>query len=404
MSSGPLSGIRVVEISHMVMGPSCGLVLADLGADVIKIEPVEGGDKTRRLPGSGAGFFPAFNRNKRSVSVNLKSAEGQRFVSRLVETGDVLTENFKPGGLAAFALDYETLSARQPALIYCSMKGFLAGPYEKRVALDEVVQMMGGLAYMTGPVGRPLRAGTSINDIMGGLFAATAIIAALLERKDTGRGQLIRSALFENNAYLVSQHMMQYAVTGEPAAPMPARRSAWAVYDIFVTADSEQIFVGVVTDAQWRQFCESFDLPHLLADPRFATNPKRVAGREVLIPIVQRVFAGMSLAEALAVCERIGLPFAPIAKPQDLFDDPHLATPGAMIEITLDSGKKSKVPALPIEMDGRRFGLRRDLPRSGEHSVELALELGYDEVEARRLVAEGVIEVAQAPLQTQKAV
>ena len=375
----------------MVMGPSCGLVLADLGADVIKIEPLPEGDKTRRLSGSGAGFFPTFNRNKRSVALDLKSARGVEFAKRLIRRADVVTENFRPGGLEALGLGYETLKADHPGLIYCSMKGFLSGPYEHRAALDEVVQMMGGLAYMTGPPGRPLRAGASVNDIMGGMFAAIGILAALHERERSGRGQLVKSALFESNVFLVAQHMTQYAATGKPAAPMPARLSAWAVYDVFDTGDDQQVFIGVVTDTQWRSFCAEFQLPALLAEPTLATNPQRVAARERFMPILRELFLKLDRAEIVRRCERARLAFAPITKPEELFDDPHLACPGAMVDVTLADGRTCPVPALPIEMNGRRFGLRHDLPRVGEHGPVIAKELDYDPPSIEQLVDEGVL-------------
>jgi len=387
----PLAGIRVVEFSHMVMGPSCGLVLADLGADVVKVEPAPEGDKTRRLPGSGAGFFAVFNRNKRSLALDLKTPEGLEMVRRLIGRADVLTENFRAGALDALGLGYAALKADNPGLIYCSLKGFLSGPYEHRPALDEVVQMMGGLAYMTGPPGRPLRAGTSVNDIMGGMFAAIGILAALHERAATGRGQLVRSALFENNVFLVAQHMAQYAVTGTPAAPMPARVAAWGVYDVFDLAGGEQLFVGVVSDTQWRGFTEVFRLPDLAADAALATNVQRVAARDRLLPRLRELFRALSRAEAVALCEKARVPFAPISRPEDLFDDPHLNSPGAMVEVTLPDGRKVPLPALPLEMGGQRFGRRLDLPRVGEHGAELAMELGYVPEEIETLVAAGVL-------------
>ncbi len=394
----PLEGVRVIEFSHMIMGPSSGLVLGDLGADVIKVEPVGAGDNTRRLPGSGAGFFPVFNRNKRSVALDLKAPEGLAFAKRLIQGADVVTENFRPGGLDAMGLGYEALRTDHPGLIYCSLKGFLPGPYEKRAALDEVVQMMGGLAYMTGPPGRPLRAGASVNDIMGGMFAAMGILAALIERGRTGRGQLVQSALFENNAFLVATHMAQFAVTGKPAAPMPARLSAWAVYDVFETADAEQIFVGVVSDTQWRAFCDAFVLPDLLADPALATNPLRVGARDRFMPALRDLFRGLTRAEASARCEAARLPFSPVMRPEDLLHDPQLATPGAMVEVTLADGRTMPVPALPIEMAGRRLGRRLDVPRVGEHSAAIAREAGYSPEEFDRLVAAGVVGVdAGAP-------
>jgi crotonobetainyl-CoA:carnitine CoA-transferase CaiB-like acyl-CoA transferase len=389
----PLSGIRVVEFSHMVMGPSCGLVLGDLGADVVKVEPVPQGDNTRRLVGAGAGFFATFNRNKRSLALDLKAPKGLALAKRLIGRADVLTENFRPGGLDALGLGYEALSADNPRLIYCQLKGFLAGPYESRAALDEVVQMMGGLAYMTGPPGRPLRAGTSVNDIMGGMFGAIGILAALHERERTGRGQLVRSALFENNVFLVAQHMAQYAVTGKPAAPMPSRISAWGIYDVFDTKDREQVFLGVVTDTQWKVFCEVFELPQLFADERLVTNPQRVAERERLLPVLRELFLRYTRAEILAIFEKARLPFAPIMRPEDLFADPHLQTPGAMVELTKADGGKMPVPALPLEMAGERLERRLDVPRYGEHSKSIAAELGYERELIAELVAEGVLGV-----------
>jgi len=387
----PLSGIRVVEFSHMIMGPSSGLILADLGADVIKVEPTGPGDNTRRLVGSGAGFFVTFNRNKRSIQVDLKSEKGLAFIKRLIGTSDVVTENFRPGALDKMGLGYGALSALNPRLIYCSLKGFLEGPYEHRTALDEVVQMMGGLAYMTGPPGRPLRAGASVNDIMGGMFAVIGILAALQERGRTGNGREVKVGLFENNMLLVAPHMMQYAVTGLAPAPMPNRVAAWAVYDVFDTADDEQVFVGVVTDTQWAIFCDEFGLAALKADPALRSNRDRVLARERFMPRLHALFKTLSRATILETCERIGLPFAPINRPQDMFDDPHLNYPGAMTEVTLADGRKSKVPVLPLAFDGGRFGLYRDVPKAGEHSTEVAHEVGLDDAAIEDLLRSGVI-------------
>jgi crotonobetainyl-CoA:carnitine CoA-transferase CaiB-like acyl-CoA transferase len=387
----PLEGIRVVEFVHMVMGPSCGLVLGDLGAEVIKVEPAPEGDNTRRLIGSGAGYWPTYNRNKKSLAVDLKSPEGMAIVRKLVASADVVTENFRPGAMDKLGLGYEDAKALNPRVVYCSMKGFLPGPYEHRTALDEVVQMMGGLAYMTGPEGRPLRAGASVNDVMGGMFAAIAILAALHERNSTGRGQYIQSALYENCVFLVAQHMMQYAVTGKAAAPMPSRISAWALYDVFETGDKGQVFVGVVSDSQWKAFCEHFGLAELGADESLARNNDRVKARARILPIVRERFAQLSKAELMAACEKAGLPFAPIRRPDELFDDEHLNRSGGLTGITLAGGRPAKVPLLPIEMDGRRFGARLDVPAPGSHTADLLAELGYDEAGVERLRAAGVV-------------
>tara|TARA_X000000368_G_scaffold76030_1_gene56409 strand:+ start:237 stop:1439 length:1203 start_codon:yes stop_codon:yes gene_type:complete len=384
-ASRPLKGVRVVEFSHMVMGPTCGLVLADLGADVVKVEPAPDGDKTRSLPGSGAGFFGTYNRNKRSISVNLKSAEGLEFATNLVRASDVLLENFGAGVLDRLGLGYDAMQEINPRLVYCALKGFLSGPYEQRAALDEVVQMMGGLAYMTGPKGRPLRAGASINDVMGGLFGVISIQAALLERQRTGKGAFVRSGLFENNVFLVAQHMVQYRQTGVPAAPMPERISAWAVYDVFDTSDNEKIFVGVVSDKQWKQFCNAFSLSDLLQKKEFQTNAERVLCRDAFMPRLRKMFLGRELSQVIMICDRIGLPFAPILRPDQLFDDPHVNHPGATVEITLSNGMRAKVPAIPVEYNGFRPGLHRGLPQIGEHNDDVANELGYSDEDLKRL-------------------
>jgi crotonobetainyl-CoA:carnitine CoA-transferase CaiB-like acyl-CoA transferase len=369
-SALPLDGIRVVEFTHMVMGPTCGMILADLGAEVIKVEP-PGGDKTRRLPGLGIGFFRAFNRNKKSVVIDIATSQGQASATELIGECDVVIENFRPDLMREFGLDYETLSQRYPRLVYASHKGFLPGPYEKRLALDEVVQMMGGLAYMTGPVGRPLRAGASVNDIMGGMFGAIGILAALRERDRTGRGQEVQSALFENCVFLCSQHMQQYAMTHEPLPPMPARVSAWSVYDVFALAHGEQLFIGAVSDKQFAALCEVLQRPDLAAEPRFATNAERVATRAALIPMLAEALSVHRVAELVPKLEAAGIPYAPIVRPEQLFDDPHLKESGALAPMTTDDGGTTDVVLLPLTMGGRRPGVRQALAKIGEHTQEI---------------------------------
>ena len=390
----PLAGVRVIEFTHMVMGPAAGLILADLGADVIRIEPVEG-DSTRRLPGSGAGYFPMYNRNKRSLCVDLKADDGCRLVSRLIESADVLIENFRPGTMERLGFGYEKLAELHPRLIYCSEKGFLRGPYENRTALDEVAQMMGGLAYMTGPPGQPLRAGTSVIDVQGGMFGAVGIIAALHQRHATGRGQNIVASLYESTVFLVGQHMAQFAVTGKPAAPMPVRVSAWAIYQVFETSDGQQVFVGVVSDKQWKDFCAAFELHELAADRSLDGNNDRVAHKERLLPVIKATFRRYTKQALMAKLEKTGLPFAPITKPEDLFDDPHLAANDGLVPVTITdgprAGEKTRLPALPLEMDGARFGVHHDVPRAGEHSRELLREAGYTEAQVQDLLARKVI-------------
>ena len=358
----PLAGIRVVEFTHMIMGPAAGLMLADLGADIVRIEPAVG-DNTRRLTGAGAGYFPMYNRNKRSLCVDLKSDAGKELVLKLVDEADVLIENFRPGTMNRLGFGYETIKARNPGLIYCSAKGFLSGPYEHRIALDEVAQMMGGLAYMTGPPGQPLRAGTSVIDVQGGMFGVLGILAALLQRKTTGEGQQVVASLYESTVFLVGQHMAQYAVTGKAAVPMPARVSAWAIYQVFETGDDDQLFVGVVSDKQWKLLCESFGLDELAADQSLATNNDRVSHKGRLLPIIEDTFRQYTKSELMAKLEQTGLPFAPITKPEELFDDEHLNASGSLLEMTVTdgdrAGESARLPALPLEMDGERFGIHR---------------------------------------------
>ncbi|HJP39836.1 MAG: CaiB/BaiF CoA-transferase family protein [Gammaproteobacteria bacterium] len=390
----PLAGIKVIEFTHMVMGPAAGLMLADLGADIIRIEPAKG-DSTRRLPGSGAGYFPMYNRNKRSLCVDLKSVAGKELVLKLVDEADVLIENFRPGTMDRLGFGYAALKVRNSKLIYCSEKGFLSGPYERRTALDEVAQMMGGLAYMTGPPGQPLRAGASVIDVQGGMFGALAILAALHQRAETGQGQQVIASLFESTVFLVGQHMAQYAVTGKAAAPMPARVSAWAIYQVFETADEDHVFVGVVSDKQWKLLCESFGLDELAADETLATNNDRVANKGRLLPIIKDTFKQFSKSELMDKLEKTGLPFAPITKPEDLFDDPHLAENEGLLPITVTdgerAGKQSKLPALPLEMNGQRFGIHRPVPRKGQHTREIMAEAGYSKDEIESLIEQGAV-------------
>ncbi len=389
--TGLLSGIKVIEFTHMVMGPAAGLVLADLGADVIKVEPV-GGDKTRRLRGSGAGYFSMYNRNKKSLSIDLKSAEGKALALKLIDEADVFIENFRPGALDKLGFGYEALSKRNPSLIYCSEKGFLDGPYSHRTALDEVAQMMGGLAYMTGPPGRPLRAGSSVIDVTGGMFGAIAVLAAMQDRARTGKGRHVSASLYETTVFMVGQHMAQYAVTGTPAAPMPARISAWAVYDVFDVKNDEKVFVGVVSDTQWVAFCKAFELTDWAKDESLKANNERVARREELIPPLRKLFATFTKDELMAKLETTGLPFAPIQKPEDLFADPHLKESGGLLDMTIPDGGEIALPAMPISIDGARPGLALNPPEIGEHSRDVLQSLGLSESEISDLISRGLVE------------
>jgi crotonobetainyl-CoA:carnitine CoA-transferase CaiB-like acyl-CoA transferase len=387
-----LAGIRVLEFCHTIMGPSAGMLLADLGADVVKVEPTPGGDATRRLHGFISGTFYAFNRNKRGLAIDLKSDEGRALIYRLVERTDIVLENYGPGTMDRLGCGYDKFAQINPRLIYCALKGFLSGPYEHRPALDEVVQFMAGLAYMTGPPGRPLRAGASVIDIMGGMFAVIGIQAALRERERTGRGQLVRSALFESTAFLMTQHMASQAVTGRPPPPMPARESSWAIYETFRTADNEMIFIGLTSDNHWRRFCEHFGRKDLLENPRYATNQDRVRERPAIRPIVAEIAERHKLAQLADLFDRISIPFAPVAKPGDLFDDPQLNADGRMLEISFPNGVHARLPRLPIEIGSHDLGLRLQAPAVGEHTRDVLGELGLSGTELDDLYRRGIVE------------
>ncbi len=398
MAATPLAGLRVLEFTHTVMGPTAGLIFAELGADVVKIEPAPHGDHTRGLGGFGAGFFAAFNRNKRSLAVDLKRPEGRTVIHRLVPTTDVVIENFGPGTMERLGCGYEQLAPINPRLVYLALKGYLAGPYEHRPALDEVVQFQAGLAFMTGPVGQPLRAGASVIDIMGAVFGVVAAQAALRERETTGSGQRVSSALFESAAFLMSTHMAGMAATGLDARPMPARRGAWAIYEVFAASGGGQLFIGVTSDQQWVRFVDEFGLEELAADPRLSTNVMRLAERAWLIPALQEILGKLPQTEIERRCERANVSWAPVGQPGDLFADPHLLATGGLVDVLVSrfgggDGKIAGLPALPIEFgaDHRRPGLYRQPPRIGEHNAEVLAEAGFSAAEIAALAGSGVI-------------
>ncbi len=398
MSATPLQGLRVLEFSHTVMGPTAGLLFAELGADVIKIEPAPKGDHTRGLGGFAAGFFAAFSRNKRSLAVDLKRPEGQAIVHALVPSVDIVLENYGPGTMERLGCGYEQLAPLNARLIYLALKGYLAGPYEHRPALDEVVQFQTGLAFMTGPRGRPLRAGASVIDILGATFGVIAAQAALRERDVTGKGQRVSSALFESAAFLMSTHMAGMTATGLEARPMPERRGAWAIYEVFQTAGQGQLFIGVTSDQQWARFVEVFALQDLAADPRLATNLLRLQERAWLIPALQAVLAKLPQSEVEAGCEQANVSWAPVGQPGDLFEDPHLLATGGLLDVMIsriggNEGKKAKLPALPIEfgLDRARPGIRMQSPLMGQHTTEVLMEAGFSPASIAGLFDTGVV-------------
>lgn len=393
MNNLPLEGIRVLELGHTVMGPTCGMILADMGADVYKVERTGKGDDTRWLKGFGSGFFTCFNRNKKSISLDLKSAKGKEILLRMVEDTDVLIENFAPGTVDRLGVGYSDCQKTNSRLIYCSLKGFMPGPYENRPALDEVVQMMGGLAYMTGPTGRPLRAGASVTDIMGGSYGAIGILAALYQRQFTGKGQLVQATLYESVAFLVSQHIAIAAISGKAPPPMPERGRAWSIYDLFETADGEQVFIGVTSEKHWTRMCETFEFTDWSEDDNLASNQGRIDEQEWFLPELRKRFSALKKSDLMALAEKASIPFAPVNKPIELSNDPHMNLSGSLAEVQTPAGKLIKLPKIPLRLNGKAFDLRTQPPRVGEGSRDIYRSIGYSDDEIDSLIKEGVVQI-----------
>jgi crotonobetainyl-CoA:carnitine CoA-transferase CaiB-like acyl-CoA transferase len=371
----PLDGVRVIEMTHMVMGPTCGMILAQLGAEVIKVEP-PAGDKTRSLGGMGTSFFPLFNRGKRSVVLDFNKAEDRETMDRLLASADVFLENFRDGQLDKQGLGPEQLRKEHPHLIIAGHKGFLSGPYEHRPALDEVVQMMSGLAAMTGTRERPQRVGSSANDIMGGMFGVISILAALYQKRGGNtNGADIRIGLFENCLFLVAQHMVEYEMTGRKPRSMPEREHAWPIYDIFETKGGERIFIGVVTEGHWHSFCREFGLSEFADDPTLRSTTDRILARARIIPRVAEEIRRWEVAELSAKLEVLNICFSPINRPEDLLQDPHVLRPGGLVQNVNADGKPFRVPALPVEWNGTNIGEGLRVPVLGADTEAVRAEL-----------------------------
>ncbi|MEM9685333.1 MAG: CaiB/BaiF CoA-transferase family protein [Bacteroidota bacterium] len=392
MNSTPLKGIKVLEFTHAVMGPCTGLLLADMGADVVHVEPIEG-DSTRRLQGFGTGYFWFYNRNKKSLAIDLKSEEGIALIYQLVKEYDVVVENFGPGTMERLGLGYEKLKTFNEQLIYCCLKGFLSGPYENRHAMDEVVQMMGGLAYMTGREGDPLRAGTSVVDITGGMFGYIGILQALYEREKTGKGGFIKSALFETCTFLMGQHMAYTSQVEHQIPPMPSRIGAWSVYKIFETKDDDSVFIGIISEKHWLRFCEVFEWKDWLQDERLQTNNQRIDEREWFLPALEARLKTFTQKEIVERCDRGHIPFAPINQPEDLFEDEQLNTGNSLMTVKMRSGGMAKLPKLPLEYKGTRVTKRMDPPEIGEHTREILKEIHINDDTLADMEARGIVKI-----------
>ena len=397
MNHLPLVGTRVLELGHIVAGPTAGVILADLGADVIKIEdPSRGGDQARKSP-MGASTFYFLNRNKRSLAVNLKEPEGKELFIKFASASDVVLDNYAPGVLERLGVGYEPVSKLNPRIIYCSINGFLKGPYAHRPALDEVAQMMGGIAYMTGLPDRPLRIGASVTDISVASYGVIGILSALLQRNQTGRGQRLISGLFETVVFWVGQHLAHFAMSGERPLPMPVRkmgtRFRWGVFDLFRAADGKQVFIGITSNRHWETFCAEFEQTELGSHPELHDNEARTRARDWLLPRVQEIAGRYDGKELMNKLEKAQVPYAPVNTPADLYEDPYLMGHENRL-LPVDTGHKTiRLPALPFESDEFQFSVRRQPPRLGEHTREILQELGLSSADIDRLAKNKIVMV-----------
>lgn len=389
-----MNGIRVLEWGHTIMGPVCGMVLADMGAEVVKIERAPHGDDTRRLTGAASVYFPLFNRNKKSIALDLKRAEGKAVLRRLIASADVFIENFGPDADERLGFGHEACARINPRLVYCNLKGFMPGPYWSRTSLDYLAQIMGGLAFMTGRRDDPLRAGASITDIMSGVFGALGIVTSLYEREKTGKGRRVISALYETVVFMVAQHMAWAAVSKQPSVPMSDVAPAWSVYDLFDSADGGKVFIGLTSDAQFHRFCDVFGLPELKDDPDLKTNNDRVACRSRLIPRVRETLAAMTKADIIAKSLEARISFAPLTRPDELLDDPHLNESGGLVRTTFPDGTSVGTPKIPLRIGDHEFNRAADPPAVGQAGRRILLDIGYGQVEIDALAAGGIIVVS----------
>lgn len=392
----PLEGLRVLELGHIVAGPSAGLLFADLGGDVIKVERPGEGDQARGMPAGNSANFHFLNRNKRSVTIDLKgSREGRELFLRLAKGSDVVIDNFGYGAVEGLGLGYDVLARANPRLIYLALKGFLPGPYEARPFLDELAQMSAGLAFMTGPRGTPMRAGASVVDVGAAAYGVIAVLAALQQRERTGVGQKITAGLYETTVYLVGQWLASFAATGEPSVPMAEMRQGtrmgWGVYQLFTAKDGEQVFIGITSNGHWERFCREFALDDLLADERLDDNGKRVAARGWLPARIAGEMLRYSSAEIAERLERARVPFAPLRRPDQLVDDPHLNAAGQFLDTPLPGRGVAKLPKMPVRSTAYDFRLDRAAPGLGEHTREVLQEFGLTKDDIDALASRRVI-------------
>jgi crotonobetainyl-CoA:carnitine CoA-transferase CaiB-like acyl-CoA transferase len=392
----PLDGVRVLELSHIVAGPSGGLILGDLGADVIKIEHPDTGDTARSHSNNGSTFY-TFNRNKKYLALDLRKPAGKKIFEQLVAKSDVVFDNFVPGALRRLGLDYEWGRRINPRIIYCSIKGFLPGPFGDRPFLDELAQMAGGLAYLTGLKDQPMRAGASITDIGAATYGVIGILAALYRRERTGLGEYIEAGLYETVVFWVSQYITGAQMTGTNPPPRGARSSGmgatkgWGVYQLFPTRDAKQIFIAVTGNRHWAGLCDALEFHDWKASPEFNSNRKRGAQKPRIAERVKEAVERLTYDEIAGRLYKALVPFSPVNTPLDLIDERHLNEGRGWMHVNVGD-QHFKVPKLPLELGGTTgFEVREQPGCLGEHTDSILAALGYSEPEIQALKSERVV-------------
>jgi crotonobetainyl-CoA:carnitine CoA-transferase CaiB-like acyl-CoA transferase len=391
-----LDGLQVLDLTNYLAGPYCSMILADLGADVIKVERPGTGDGSRQwgppfLQGESA-YFLSVNRNKKSLTLNLRSEAGRAILQRLAASSDVVVENFRPGTVQRLGVDYATLSERNPRLIYCSISGFgQDGPYCEKPSYDLVAQAMGGLMSLTGEADRPpVKIGVAITDIVAGLFATIGILSALHAREQRGRGQLIDVSLLDGVVAVLSHQAGSFLASGVNPARLGSAHPTIVPYQAFKAADAYFV-VAVGNDGLWRRFCRGLGLTALLTDPRFAANPDRVRNREALTQILNAVFATKSSREWVDLIDAAGVPCGPVLQLSEVFDDPQVLHRRMVEEVQHPTAGRIKVLGTPLKLSDTPAAIRTPPPTLGEHNNEILRRLGYDDAAIEELAKSGVI-------------
>ncbi len=395
-NTGLLHGLKVIEMSHIMAAPTCGQMLADMGADVIKVERVPGGDDTRRFGESTDGDSAAFammNRNKRGLAVNTKSEEGRAALHRIIAQADVFIENYRKGAMEHFGIGWEEMHKVNPRLIYCSVSGFgRTGPYAERGGFDLITQGMSGIMSITGeaPGRPPIKVGAPITDITAGILSATGILGAVVSRYETGQGQYVDSSLYEAGILHTFWQTAIYHATGEIPQPMGSAHPLSAPYQAFPTKDTSLV-VGAANQSTWLKFVEAIESPHLAEDPRFETSNSRMTNLDALVETLTEILSHRTTAAWLEKLEAAGVPAGPVYDVKEMSEDPHTIARGMIAKVPAGTGGEYSVIAHPVKYSADPTSIRRGAPLLGEHSREVLAEFGFAADEIEGLIGSGAI-------------